>query len=272
MEISFYGVTERKHARDDLDVGVQELETVGFTIIDSGLTFDEICTFRDALDLLHAAYVARHGGSAALESMGEADQVRAPLVQSDLFLTLAVNPRVLELIRRCLGDYFILNQQNGIINRPSPLAHHQAAYHRDLPYQHFVASRPIAINALFCIDDFDPEVGSTTLLPGTHKQEAFPADEYITRNERAITAPAGSYLVMNSMLYHRAGRNRSNRFRRAVNNLYTLPFVKQQIVLPAALGGKWRNDATLARLLGYQSDPPDSIENFLARRTHRAHP
>jgi hypothetical protein len=58
--------------------------------------------------------------------------------------------------------------------------------------------------------------------------------------------------------------------RRAVNNVYALGFVKQQIVLPSLLKGKWSDDPDLARLLGYDSDPPGDLKTFLEGRLARA--
>ena len=90
---------------------------------------------------------------------------RCPLVYDEAFLALAAQAGVLALCRELLGDYVILMQQNGVIN-PSGQRHTQLAYHRDLPYQHFVSSRPLAISALFCIDPFTAETGATTVIPG----------------------------------------------------------------------------------------------------------
>lgn len=270
MDIWHYGVTEKKSAKDEFDVHVQELEYLGYTIVESGLSAAEVQALATGLDDLLRAHTEKAGGREILEEIGEADQVRAPLALDETFLPVAANSRVLEVARRILGEYFILTQQNGIVNRPSDKPHRQSAFHRDLPYQHFVTSRPIAINALLCIDAFDAETGSTTLLPGSHKEAAFPSDQYIRRNEHSTVASAGSYIVMNAMLYHRAGHNRSNKPRRAVNNVYALPFVKQQIVLPSLLNGKWSDDPKLARLLGYPSDPPRNIAEFLAGRVARA--
>jgi ectoine hydroxylase-related dioxygenase (phytanoyl-CoA dioxygenase family) len=272
MDIRYYGVTERKIAKDELDVRVQELEFLGYTVIDSGLSAEDVSALRIALDDLLQNYTEEAGGQAFLQEIGEADQLRAPLALDERFLAVATNPRVLEIVRRMLGEYVILTQQNGIVNRPSENPHRQTAFHRDLPYQHFVSSRPISFNALLCIDAFDAESGSTMILPASHKEAAFPSDEYIRQNEQATVARAGSFIMMNSMVYHRAGHNRSNRLRRAVNNVYALPFVKQQIVLPSLLNGKWSDNPELARLLGYHSDPPRSIAEFIAGRVVRRRP
>jgi ectoine hydroxylase-related dioxygenase (phytanoyl-CoA dioxygenase family) len=106
-------------------------------------------------------------------------------------------------------------------------------------------------------------------LPASQKSEAFPSDAYIKRMEQSVSAEPGSYILIDSMLYHRAGVNRSSASRRAVNNVYALPIIKQQIVLPSLLNGRWSEDPFLARLLGYESDPPANVDEYRARRQAR---
>jgi len=267
--INRYGVARQNSLSDELDAHAEDIRIKGFTIMDAQLGSGTLDNYREALDVLMDQQIAAAGGRAGLEAIGEADVVRAPLAADERFLEIATNSRVMALITRLLGDYFILSQQNGILNRRSDQPHHQTAFHRDLPYQHFVSSRPLAINALFCIDPFTPDVGSTVVIPGSHMAENFPSDAYIARNEVATTAQAGHVLVMDSMLFHRAGVNRTSQVRRGINHLYTIPILKQQISFPALLGGKWSDDASLARFLGYASEPARSVEEYRAARRPR---
>jgi ectoine hydroxylase-related dioxygenase (phytanoyl-CoA dioxygenase family) len=162
-------------------------------------------------------------------------------------------------------------QQNGVINPPRQ-PHAQVAYHRDLPYQHFVSSRPLAISALFCIDPFRPETGATTVLPASHRVEAFPSDEVASLLDTPLSAEPGSFIVFDSMLFHRAGPNRSDRPRRAVNHVFSIPIIAQQISIPDALKGRHAGDPALARLLGYETDPPSSVLEWRERRLARKRP
>lgn len=125
------------------------------------------------------------------------------------------------------------------------------------------------MNALLCLDEFTPERGSTRVLAGSHRAERFPSDAFVSAMEIPTTAPAGSYLVFDSMVYHRGGANMTNSLRCAVNNMYTLPFVKQQISLPAVLKGKWADDPELARFLGYETEAAASVEDYYAGRRRR---
>ena len=58
-----------------------------------------------------------------------------------------------------LGDYFTILQQNAVINAPTT-KHFQTAG-TGIWLSAFVASKPLAISALFCIDDFSEVTGGT---------------------------------------------------------------------------------------------------------------
>jgi len=246
----------------------EALRIQGFTVVPSDFTPEQIETYRRALDEQLAQQEAECGGPEEMERMGEGDTVRAVLVGDPSFIDVATNSNVLEVVRLMLGDYFILMQQNGVVNQPHADRHHQGSYHRDLPYQHFVSSRPLGMTAVLALDPFEVKTGCTSVLPASHKVEAFPSAATVELMDLPVRAPAGSYLVFDAMLYHRAGVNTSGAPRRAVTNVYTTPIIKQQISLPAALEGRWSEDVFLARLLGYESDPPTSVRVY--RETRRA--
>ncbi len=269
MGAPVYGVRERAAGSDRLSAHIEEIEHRGFTVIDGGFDAGTLERFRSSLESLHEQQIARCGGADAMRRIGEYGVVRAPLAFDEQFLAAATHDDVLAIAERMTGGYVLLTQQNGNLNTSGD-QHSQSAFHRDLPYQHFTSSRPLALNALLCLDDFTAETGATAVLPGSHRVPAFPSDDYVARNEVPVTAPAGSYLIMDGMLYHRAGRNVSGRPRRALNHVYAIPLMKQQIVLPALLEGKWADRPELARLLGYESDPARSVDDYIAQRAAKA--
>jgi ectoine hydroxylase-related dioxygenase (phytanoyl-CoA dioxygenase family) len=81
-----------------------------------------------------------------------------------------------------------------------------------------------------------------------------------------VTAPAGSFIVMDAMMFHRAGRNTSDKPRIGINHLIGLPFLVQQIDIPRILDGAHSGDPALARYLGYKWNPAPSIEAWRAAR------
>jgi ectoine hydroxylase-related dioxygenase (phytanoyl-CoA dioxygenase family) len=200
-----------------------------------------------------------------LKEIDEHNGIRLPLAIDETFIDLATNPRVLELVGKLIRNKFILNQQNGIINPPGE-TYNQGLWHRDLPYQHFVSSRPLAINALYCVDDFTIENGATYVLPGSHTQEEYPSDSFVESKARQITAPAGTFIVLHCMLFHRGGANTTSLRRRAVNHVYSTAFIKQQIDIPSAMGGRSVRSAAVADLLGFRYQIPRTVADFLESR------
>ena len=263
-----YGIREREQDGDALAFHVERIRAIGYSVLDSGISRQDIDHLSASLDAILERQVQEFGGIDQLVRIGDAHTARCPLVYDDSFVELVRHPLLLRLCRRLLGEYVQLMQQNGVVNPPGE-NHPQGAYHRDLPYQHFVSSRPLALSALFCIDPFRVETGATTALPASHLNERFPSDEVRASIETPIEAAPGAFIVFDSMLFHRAGQNRSGRPRRAVNHVFTVPIIAQQIALPAALGGRFADDPELARLLGYEASPAASVAEWRKRRLAR---
>jgi len=169
-----YGVVERGAASTDAARIAERIRLAGYAVVPGGFSGAEVADLGSRLDRVMASQVEEFGGADRLASIGDALTARCPLVYDEAFVALAAHTTVLAICRELLGDYVVLMQQNGVIN-PSGERHTQVAYHRDLPYQHFVSSRPLAVSALFCIDPFSPETGATTMIPGSHRMEQFPS-------------------------------------------------------------------------------------------------
>jgi ectoine hydroxylase-related dioxygenase (phytanoyl-CoA dioxygenase family) len=269
--IETFAVTEFTKSDTENDVRAEEIRVLGYTVLEGVLTPDELERAHERIDAIYETQLDEVGGAEVLRRINDEHIARAPLVYDELFLEIATKPAVLSLVDELLGGgYFQLMLQNAIINVPVQGQQQAAgAWHRDLNYQHFVSSRPLSISALFCIDNFSGSTGGTLVLPGSHKVEAFPSAAYTERREVQVEAPAGSVIVFDSMLYHRTGRNTSAAPRRAINHMYTVPFVKQQLDLPAMLDGRYADDSYLGRLLGYESRPDQSAREFRIKRLER---
>lgn len=267
--VARYGVHTQVQSSNALDRAIEQLKLLGFAVVDGGFDAEGLRRLATAFDRVLESSQSLYGGRDELKRIDEHNTIRVPLAHDRLFLDLAMNANVLEVCRRLIGDYIILNQQNGIINPPNAQTYNQAAYHRDLPYQHFVSSRPLAINALFCLDPFTLENGSTLVVPASHKEEAFPSDLTVEALQRTITAPAGYFLVLDAMLFHRGGVNQTSSPRRAVNHLYSIPLMRQQIDLPSCLGPDYTEDKQARRLLGYEVETPRDVSAFYGARRSR---
>lgn len=263
-----YGVREQLESRDDIDEIAAEMRINGCAVLPSGFDKAFIAGLGNAVDAIYKEQAQEFGGEENLEKISDRDIARGLLAYHPDMLKVAMNPALMELCKRLMGPEFILLQQNAIINRAEN-KNYQRLWHRDLSYQHWTCTGIIAIAALFCVDDFTAENGATFFLPGTQHVSEFPTEKYIQKFEKQVIAPAGSYFVMNSMLYHRAGNNHSANDRRGINNLIGLPFMVQQIDLPsliASRNGKEPADADTRKFLGYRWSPASTVTQWRNRK------
>ena len=264
-DFRFYGIKETNTATSEVDRYVEEISVSGFTVVSGVVAESELPEVHRRVDNVYEKQVSEIGGGQNLQAINDETIARCLLAYDDYFLKLATAPKIIALLERLLGDYFTLLQQNAIINLPDMVSY-QTSWHRDLIYQHFIPSRPIAVSALICLDDFSKETGGTHVLPGTHKLEKFPSQAYVQRHEVAVNAKAGSAIVFDSMLFHRGGVNSSKHPRRGLNHLYSLPFIKQQIDLPRILDGKYADDDFLRKFLGYESQAAEDVVQWRTKR------
>jgi ectoine hydroxylase-related dioxygenase (phytanoyl-CoA dioxygenase family) len=264
-ELKSYGVRLSTQLQSDVDRYREEIMINGFTVVPDVLVESDLDEARRRIDAVYAAQADEIGGEENLRKINDALVGRCLLAYDDYFLSFATNEKIHGVVASLLGEYFTILQQNAVINAPTD-KHYQSAWHRDLAYQHFVSSRPLAVSALFCIDHFSEITGGTYVLPGSHKTEPFPSPDFIRAHEQTINAPAGAALVFDSMIYHRGGINRSQGLRRGVNHLFGLPFIKQQISFPRSLAGKYKDDPALARFLGYDTEAAESVRQWRTNR------
>lgn len=270
-EVRSFGVREFSRSDSPLDAAVEEVRISGFTLLKDVLTGSELDACRQKLDALYQTQIAEVGSEDALHVINDAFTVRCPLAYDDFFIGISAKRPVLDVVGKLLGDYYIIMLQNGLLNVPAEGNQQNAGqWHRDLNYQHFVSSRPLSISALVCVDRFSAASGGTAVLAGSHKHEPFPSESYVRAHETVIEAEPGSVLVFDSMLFHRGGLNVTDAPRRAINHMYTLPLLRQQISVPAMLGGRHSDDPFLRRFLGYEIETPPSVAEFRQERIARA--
>lgn len=260
-----YGVSQATICATELDCLVEEILRCGFVVTASGFSPAEIAAYRERLDAVYALQQEEVGGEANLQRINDANVVRCLLAYDAAFLAMAAAPILFQVAERILGNNFVLLMQNGVINPPST-RHFQTNWHRDLNYQHWVSTRPLALSALFCLDPFSEATGGTHVLPASHLKAEFPSETFVRRHEQVVVAEAGSVILFDAMLFHRAGQNTSNMVRRAVNHVLGVPILGQQISIPSMLQGRYADDPRLAKYLGYQWNPKSDVRDWRLKR------
>jgi len=263
-----YGILRQYPKASAASEVVEQVTELGYAVLDSGYGAAELANLADAFEQTRSRYQETHGID-RLKEINEQHVIRSPLTHGGpVFLQLALNENLQLALQQLIAGKYVLNQQNGVINPPREISV-QGAWHRDLPYQHFVSSRPLAINALFCVDDFTEENGATFVLPESHRSEAFPCRQYIEENAIQIEASAGSFIVLDCMVFHAGGYNRTDAERRAVNHVFNIPYFKQQVRIPGNLDAT-NLSVSEKEILGFTFQEPASIEDYLSTRSVRS--
>ena len=263
-----HGISESYSPESKIDESLEELKRDGYTILRNIFSRDECETAKLKIDEIYKKQVEEFGGEKNLEYINDQNVARALFVYDDFFLKFLANDNILSILENSFGKKYILNLQNSPINKPYD-SHYGSTWHRDLSYQHFVPSRPVAINVLICLNDFTEKNGGTHILPGSHRFEMFPSKNYINKNEKQIIASVGDAFIFDSLLFHRAGANNTDEERKLLVHMFTLPFVKQQINYPNMLNGKHIENPKLSYLLGYDSETENTILDWRNRRKKR---
>jgi hypothetical protein len=262
------GVSEAEVINSESEIHYENIVRNGFSTIKNVFSKETCDLAKKKIDQIYKEQIKECGDENYLSSINENNLVRAPIVYDEFFFQFVINQKIKEVLNFAFGDKYILNLQNCPINRAKD-KHFGSAWHRDLSYQHFIPSRPIAISVLVCLDEFTKENGGTCIVPFSHKFEKFPSKNYAKENEKKIEANIGDVFIFDSLIFHRAGENNTNEDRKLIVQVFTLPFIKQQISLPKALNGKFSENNELSYVLGYETEVEQSILSWRKRRKKR---
>ena len=267
-EIKKHGIIEQLSVNDAIDLNVNELTVNGYTVLDSGLSKEQIQYFREQLEVIYNNQIEEIGGLQNLSKMSDQDIVRAPLGYNYNFVNAIWTEPMKKFLGKIFKTGFVLVSQNGLLNRPNK-PFYQTAYHRDLNYNHWTCSKPLAITAILALVDFTEENGGTFIVPGSHSITAFPDDNFVNKHEKQMIAEAGQYVIINSMTFHRAADNHSDHVRTGMAHVISEPFFAQQINIPKMFeqrGFKKPSDDALANFLGYRWGTADSVTDWRRKR------
>jgi ectoine hydroxylase-related dioxygenase (phytanoyl-CoA dioxygenase family) len=261
-----YGVFQRtKEPESQLENVIEELICRGFAVMENALPAEQVENLNSRLEAVYTRQCDEVGGEDNLHALGDADIVRLPLAYDGVFRDLALHPSIIAAAKTLIGPNVVLMMQNGVINRPERIQA-QTAWHRDLNYQHWVSSRPLAISAMICLEDFTEDTGGTIFLAGSHKIEAMPSESLLASAAETPVARAGSIVLFDSMVFHRTGINRSGRVRRGINHVIGTPIMGQVIDIPRMLGEPLPSDSFVAGYLGYRWNPVENVSEWRRRK------
>jgi ectoine hydroxylase-related dioxygenase (phytanoyl-CoA dioxygenase family) len=179
------------------------------------------------------------------------------------FLQFLIDIEIIDWIEK---NYFnekcILNSFTALSNIPGEDEVFHKKVHRDI--RGFTSNVPVMLNMLVMLDDFTDNNGATLILPGSHLKEATPSEDDFNNNSIKVTGLAGDIVIWNSNLFHASGTNYTDNVRRALPITFSLPYYKQLLDYPRAIGyDKYLSfNDRIRRLLGYDSRTPSCIEEW----------
>lgn len=236
-----------------------ELEDLGFFIIRNSLTKDVASQFSFDITTLFN----EQSTDLKLHS-SERGQLRSPFIKSSSIRSLLDSDFHALNIFPLIGESSILHLCNGQLVKASS-QHNQSLWHRDFNKPH-ICDPLLAVNALFFLPSspscFDQKY-SFGIIPGSHKFNYQP-NFSLFDNSNVYLSP-GDCLLFNSQLWHRVRDSEYDQI--FLNLMYTVPYIKQQINL-LGVDELWLEkygysvDSDFARLLGWWSRPPSSVDEF----------
>ena len=179
------------------------------------------------------------------------------------FLQYLIDIKIIDWIEE---NYFngkcILNSFTALSNIPGEEGVFHKKVHRDI--RGYSSDVPIMLNMLIMLDDFTEDNGSTLLLPGSHLKLEAPSDNEFKNNAIKSTGVAGDIIIWNSNLFHASGTNNTSSVRRALPITFSLPYYKQLLDYPKAIGyDKYDSyEEKIRRILGYESRVPASVSEW----------
>ncbi len=102
--------------------------------------------------------------------------------------------------------------------------------HVDCP--RFIPGYYTNMGVIWPLDDFTIENGATYYLPGSHKENQIPEEEYFYKNSQRAIAKAGDMIILNALLVHAAGVNNTGKTRHALTINFCRSYMRQRFDLP----------------------------------------
>ncbi len=219
------------------------LEEHGYTVIPDLLSAAAVASLRDALSPVLGG---ERFGRIAFEGR-RTERVYALLAKCDAVAPLVEHPRLLAICEAFLNPAFLLSSVQAVNIHPGEAA--QDLHCDDDAGAPPRPRGPRGVSAMWALDDFTTENGSTRIVPGSHRWDgASPAPDPIPVQMRA-----GSLLVYLGGVLHSGGEHRGDRPRLGISVIYCEPWLRQfetlMLSVPPEVAARFSD--RVRRMLGY---------------------
>ncbi|HUR48032.1 MAG TPA: phytanoyl-CoA dioxygenase family protein [Acidimicrobiales bacterium] len=205
------------------------LDKWGFCVRPGVLSPEKVRSLRETIEAVAAEARQR-------ESRFDTKRVqKVPMVVNlgPEFWALATHDTVWALVAHMLEPGFLLSNLAASICLPhneGSIKDTEQELHHDEGYVSAPAPPyPVTAVALWLLDDFTPDNGATGIIPGSHLVLGPPPTAADYEQVVPITARAGSVVVWNGRVRHRARENLTPSARVAILAYYCRPWIRTQI-------------------------------------------
>jgi fumagillin biosynthesis dioxygenase len=237
----------------DPTIAKQHLDEFGLAIVENALTVDEVVDIRrrlsDAITNSEADGVPTR--NYAFDPDSHNRRVFHLFNLDSIFVDLIRRDAALDYVRHQLGESFLISNFSANITEPgnAPMQLHADQGYVLPPWP----AIPLACNVAWLLDDFNEPNGGTRYVPGSHRlgHGPEPDKDYDTV---AITAPAGSMMIMDGRLWHQTGENKTrDEQRAALFGYYVLRWIRPQMSWNTTLWPETieKLDADFLHMLGF---------------------
>lgn len=179
------------------------------------------------------------------------------------FVDIFNNEKITNSINAILGDSCVLYSYTSS-SMPPGKGNDSSHIHVDSPI--FIEDYILRMGVLIPLVDFNEGNGATTYLPGSHKKEQQPSEEYYERNSKLLNLNAGDAWFFHTRLWHSGGVNKSKEWRHALTMNVSRPWIKQRVDIPGVM-----KDFDLSKMsevakqkLGFYAQVPTSYDEYFA--------
>lgn len=243
---------------------ILELKTKGYTILRKWVSNEWLKKINEVLPKSFEEHKKiRQNNNNGITSDGVAMNV---LASDDIFIDFLqemIDRGLIEsLEKNYFGEKCILNSFSALSNIKSESDLFYKKVHRDI--RGYSGKIPLLLNSLVMVDDFTVENGGTLLLPYSHLIEEKPTRKFWEENCINMTGRAGDIILWNSNIFHASGINKTTQIRRGLPITFSLPYYKQLLDYPRALGYDRKDEFNekIQQLLGYNSRVPSSLNEW----------
>jgi ectoine hydroxylase-related dioxygenase (phytanoyl-CoA dioxygenase family) len=256
-----------------LERNVAELDALGYTVVEDAAPLELFDRIR--ADILAVTQEARDRGQEPFNFGPNTSMVYRLLAKSDAAAEAVLTPKLAAIMSSLLDEGYVAQVATGSILRAGALA---GPLHCD--NQFFPDPFPVQVHmgtAIWCCDDFDGELGSTHVVPGSNHRWRHPRPGEGIDEAVPVVAPRGSIVVWTGHTWHRSGARTAPGKRVALHSGFSRPHIRAfEGYEPEEVDRLVARDERFTRLLGadlpydFRGDTPDVTKLLAIAATTQA--